>query len=530
VYGCVNDYKVIITINGGPLNVTANATPNTICEGNASVLEALVSGGTGTYTYIWTANNSSWTSTSQNPNVTPTETTIYTVEVSDGNETVSDDVLVTVNPLPSDASAITGNTDVCRGETGVVYTITADPNATGYVWNTPSGFTITNGANTNSITVNISDAASTGNISVYPTNDCGDGGNSNLTVNVHYIMADAGLNQTINYGQNTTLDGEYTGETSGDIGYNWTPESLLVNPNIEDPTTVNLTSTTVFTLTTTDNVYACVNDDNVTITINGGPLNVTANATPNTICNGETSQLEALASGGTGTYTYSWTANNSSWTSTNQDPNVSPTETTVYTVEVSDGNDTVSDELTLTVNEAPLPPEIPIGDTFVDVSVVLSSTYICNTVENAESYQWQIEPPAAGTLIQNENEVVVEWAGYDYLGYCYLSVKTSGDCGESDYSEALEIHLDYLFSVNEAQLPQIRIYPNPNNGIFVLESSQLIKSIIVSDLRGQQIKRINLGNHTDLKVNIDLSDLSDGVYILDVIINNKRQYLKLIKQ
>jgi hypothetical protein len=85
---------------------------------------------------------------------------------------------ITVNPLPDQAGNITGNSIVCAGSSGVVYSVAAIPNTTTYVWSLPPGATITSGAGTNAITVDFAINANPGNIFVYGNNICGDGGTS----------------------------------------------------------------------------------------------------------------------------------------------------------------------------------------------------------------------------------------------------------------------------------------------------------------------------------------------------------------
>lgn len=87
---------------------------------------------------------------------------------------------MTVHPLPSAAGTISGDTLVEQNQTGVPYSIPSVTNATGYAWTLPSGATIASGDNTNSITVDYSASASSGNISVHGTNLCGDGPESPL--------------------------------------------------------------------------------------------------------------------------------------------------------------------------------------------------------------------------------------------------------------------------------------------------------------------------------------------------------------
>ncbi|WP_299781479.1 PKD-like domain-containing protein [uncultured Formosa sp.] len=67
---------------------------------------------------------------------------------------------------------ISGNREVCPGTTET-YSINPVTDATGYTWILPTGLTITNGENTNSITVSIANTAPTGqvNIKVFAYND-----------------------------------------------------------------------------------------------------------------------------------------------------------------------------------------------------------------------------------------------------------------------------------------------------------------------------------------------------------------------
>jgi hypothetical protein len=82
---------------------------------------------------------------------------------------------ITVNPLPGAAGSITGTAAVCGGATGVAYSVATVTGATAYAWTLPSGATIATGANTNAITVNFANNASSGNIIVAANNTCGDG-------------------------------------------------------------------------------------------------------------------------------------------------------------------------------------------------------------------------------------------------------------------------------------------------------------------------------------------------------------------
>jgi hypothetical protein len=106
-----------------------------------------------------------------------------------GNGAVSPDFPVTVTALPDPAGVITGQTAVCQGTSGVIYTVPLIANATSYLWTVPSGATIVAGQTTATITVDFGLTAVSGNVTVYGSNSCGNGGSSALPVTVNPIPA-----------------------------------------------------------------------------------------------------------------------------------------------------------------------------------------------------------------------------------------------------------------------------------------------------------------------------------------------------
>jgi hypothetical protein len=82
---------------------------------------------------------------------------------------------VTVNPYPGNAGNITGTATVCGGTNAVAYSVPPVQNAAVYVWTLPPGATIAAGGGTNSITVDFGPGATSGNITVFGNNLCGNG-------------------------------------------------------------------------------------------------------------------------------------------------------------------------------------------------------------------------------------------------------------------------------------------------------------------------------------------------------------------
>jgi hypothetical protein len=107
----------------------------------------------------------------------PSEIYTFTVTNASGCTSVaSDSVDIDVQPATPDAAGIiTGAVSVCQGQGGVAYSVPAITGALGYLWTLPEGATITAGDSTNSITVDYSNVAMNGNVTVRGINACGSG-------------------------------------------------------------------------------------------------------------------------------------------------------------------------------------------------------------------------------------------------------------------------------------------------------------------------------------------------------------------
>jgi hypothetical protein len=131
---------------------------------------------------------------------------------------------------------------------------------------------------------------------------------------------------------------------------------MFIDPNVQNPQTVQLTSSNLFHLEVTGLPSLCMSTDDMTVTISGGPLSINPVAVPGTICRYTNSQLFSNAGGGSGNFSYFWTSippGNPLWTSNLSDPVVSPDASTQYNLTVSDGFNTTSGSANLIVNQLP---------------------------------------------------------------------------------------------------------------------------------------------------------------------------------
>lgn len=81
------------------------------------------------------------------------------------------------------------------------------------------------------------------------------------------------------------------------------------------------------------------------------PLQVEATADPESINEGESTQLMAIATGGSGEYTYSWEPTESLDDATIANPTATPDEPTTYTVTVTDGISTTQAEIFIDIKD-----------------------------------------------------------------------------------------------------------------------------------------------------------------------------------
>ena len=309
------------------------------------------------------------------------------VDVQDNNDSDVCEKICEMNPA---VAAITGDLNICRGETTVL-------TATGgisYLWNT--------GATTASISVNpnigstytvtvtnrfrcTDDATATVNVSPLPNasisgNNICVGGSTTLTasggssyvwnngqttaaisvspsVNTTYTVtvtnasgcsavasrlvqvsalpiASISGGTSICIGSNTTLT------ASGGSSYLWsnsaTTASITVSPVVNTTYTVTVTNTA-----------GCTDTESIIVTVNGLSINALITGL-DTLCSGQSATLTASLSGGNAT-NYIWSNN-----ATTSSINVTPAATTTYSVTVTDING-CTDTASKKVNIKPLP-------------------------------------------------------------------------------------------------------------------------------------------------------------------------------
>lgn len=200
---------------------------------------------------------------------------------------------------------------------------------------------------------------------------------------------------------------------------------------IDQTITVAPTETTTYVITVID-AFGCTKQDTVTITIVecSGELEGTITPDPAAvICAGESVDLDLEVTGGSGIYTYLWSTG-----ATTQDITVTPSATTIYSVQVTDTitMDVQMFYITITVEQLPI---VGIINNECNLSL-----WIVSSCDGDIAYQWQIESspgvwdPAPGTN-NGTTYLGVNGSNYRLQVCCDSPGAESACCGVSNEIE-----------------------------------------------------------------------------------------------
>jgi len=510
-------YPFQLTEINAPQASAGNDT--TISNGAIINLHGSASGGSGGYTYHWEPAN-----LLVNPDI-PTPTTInmgasslFTLTITDNaNCHGMDEVLVTVVGGALGITAMANPSTICFGAPVVLSTIASGGSGNyTYSWSSnPPGFSSTLPGPTvyptvsTTYTVQVNDGFSTKSTS------------TSVTVNPKPI-ANAGSSSSIPYGTNVTLQGSAIGG-SGNYHFYWTSNPPGFSSSEPTPTVVNLTQTTIFNLIVTDQNTNCASEvAEVTVTVTGSPLTCSPVATHPILCYGTSTQLHAMAGGGSGNYTYSWTSIPSGFNSSEQNPMVMPGVPTTYALTVSDGYNSTSGNVSVLVNPR---PAIYLGPP--DTNVCVFETVILDAGNPGSTYYW------SNGAITPSIQVSTTGIGYDYQTY-QVKVINQYACIDSSKINVIFSYASCTGIDDSFGKSRVRIYPNPTPGLLMVKIDRPVAAfeIGISNLLGAAVYRsTHFSNGADpLILRLDLSAQPSGFYMITFRNKDLLRTLKFIKE
>ncbi|MCK5840484.1 MAG: T9SS type A sorting domain-containing protein, partial [Bacteroidales bacterium] len=189
----------------------------------------------------------------------------------------------------------------------------------------------------------------------------------------------------------------------------------------------------------------------------------------------------------------------------------------------------------VTIIYMPETPEMPDGPDYIDLYYTSTSEYTTAGSANSTSYDWSIEPSGAGSVeIISLNTSEVTW-DMSFLGTAMIKVKGVNECGESVWSEVLEVTVDNTVGFSEMGNDMgISISPNPTTGLVTLKTrSNKIETV---DLRVMNSFNAIIYKAENMKISkansqlIDLENAPAGIYFIYIETSESTIIKKLIIQ
>jgi hypothetical protein len=275
--------------------------------------------------------------------------------------------------------------------------------------------------------------------------------------------------------------------------------NVLYNWNTGENTSSISVDSTLIAIVTATNAFNCQSIDTVQITVLPSPIvdlgsndSICSNLFPITLS--ATSSSVGLI--------YEWSNNQTS-------EDIALNTGGSYSVEVTDANGCK-------------------GNDAIDI-LVLNSPYV-----NAGSDKIVCEYNFPITLVATGNGVLVEWSTGDESPFTTINspgnytVTTTAQNGCQAIDD-VTITSDACLGVNELN-QSVNIFPNPtNSSISIIASFSLPTTYLLLTFDGKILKEGDvLSNANETK--IDMSDLANGAYILQLINQNAKYFNRIIKE
>ncbi len=511
--GCTvkDTLSVMVYTNPDTPTVTYN-TP--VCETDTLQLSAntITTG----VTYSWSGPNSftSSDSTIIIPVGADTMSGIYTATVTKNGCSSSDTTNVVVKPLP-DTVTLSNNTPICEGDTLKLFSDTSTTGVT-YAWTGPQSFS----ANTR----NVTEPNTAPNMSGYYTMSVNLNGCKYIDstqVNIYAVPAAPLITYDTLLCVGDTLNLTATSLTGAT--YNWTGPNNF-NSNQKSPVRANITlsDTGTYTVIATNNICASP-QASVYVTINPQPF-VVILGSKDSICDGEQVNFTSFANNVGGTPTYQWYVNaqavgtGANYSANNLKHNdIVKAEMTEYTKCENPYTDE-SNDIRMTVLPWLAPSVSIVSDKSGPVPPYHYITFTATATDagNTPKYQWK----------RNGNDVIGAngsvWSANTLSDNDDVSVEiiSSYLCPQPDKAVSNGITVRILTSIEDIDdLKNIRLYPNPNSGRFIVSGEVLqnngVVTVEIINALGQHIyqKQVQIQNNK-LHHKVVLNTIAPGYYLL----------------
>lgn len=379
---------------------------------------------------------------------------------------------------------------ICPDES-VVLTATG---GTTYYWTPEPGLSSLGGS-----VVTVTPWATT-TYTVYATDEDGCTGSMDVTVTVFEDLLAVSPMVAICPGDVTTLT------ATGANSYTWSP-AIGLSATTGSTVDAQPTESTSYTVTGSYGV-GCTSQRSVFVGVFTLPI---VDVTPHApvICKGSSVTLIA-----TGASTYTWHPAPGLSATNGPQVTVTPTDDTSYSYEFTDNNNcSVEGSVFVDVLELPAQPDITLSS--LNNEVMLTSSELSGN-------QWYKDGSEIAGATSQALEITESGD--------YTVQVTEGDC-VGPMSSILTIDItDFVTSLSEA-IKYLRVFPNPAGESVQVQwsgsDSTTPIDVYISDLTGRTVARRVMSARGG---NLDVSNLSSGLYLLHIMQGNLSQMQKLIKK
>lgn len=498
----------LITVNPNPIPPTPlinSSGPTTFCSGGSVILTSSSS------------NSNTWSNGSTSQSITVNQSGTYSVTVSNGNcSSTSLPTLVIVNPTPSTPTINqSGPTTFCSGGSVTLTSSSMSNN----IWS--------NGSTAQSITVNQG-----GSYSVTVS----DGNCSQGSIPLLITVNPTPPTPTINANGPTTFC------TGGSVALS--SSSLLNNTWSNGLTSQAITVNQIGSYTVSVSNGNCLSTSLPTLVIvNTAPINPVITPIGNTtFCQGDSVLLVSSYNSG------------NTWSNGFSSQSIYVNQSGIYSVQFNDNNGCISTSSVQVVSVLPLPQVLIVANGPTTIcegeNVILTSTpgssYFWSNGSNSQS----ITASSSGfysvltsgsngcsnqsapiEVVVNQNSTnnltinamdsyILNNQTYTQSGVYTQVILNSVGC---DSVITLNLSLEFM-GIDEQNVMTVLVSPNPITNSFSISGIDQIVSLTLKDLNGKWIKSFDIQDE-----NHSMSNVTSGVYFLEVINENQKVIVKVLK-
>lgn len=197
------------------------------------------------------------------------------------------------------------------------------------------------------------------------------------------------------------------------------------------------------------------------------------------------------------------------------------------------------------------PLELTLGETITannEFATTSPQTPSCNDIDGRKDVWFALN-------ITDDLVIDIEVQAGFYLqlweGYCYDFTQVANACGtqlnnisvNADTTYYIQVWnddsvdrggsswfdltvQDVSLSTQEFQLEEVKLFPNPVNDVLHIQSNSIIENVEIYNLLGQRIKAFTFESNNNT---IDMSALTDGIYLVQLSMNGNELTYKVIK-